>query len=105
MQCINCGKKINNKSKHCPNCGKYQPLADTNEKKARRPILSGLSVVLLVLGLLPLPILLIGIISLIFAGTLSNVSIVEIIVEVVKFILITSGIPLVLSFICKVLGK
>lgn len=105
MQCINCGKRLNDNSEYCSKCGKYQPLSTTSNKKAKRPILAGLSVVLLVLGLLPLPILLVGIISLVFAGTLSNVGVLEIIIEVVKFILITCGIPLLLSLFCKILSK
>ena len=105
MQCINCGKNLNDDSKYCNNCGKSQPLAKSNATQARRPFFAGLSVVLLVLGLLPLPILIIGVISLLVAGTIANTSIIEIGVHVVKFCFITSGIPLVLSLICKILSK
>ena len=30
MQCISCGKKLTEKDKVCPKCGKKQPLAETD---------------------------------------------------------------------------
>jgi len=105
MQCINCGKNLDDNYKYCNKCGKYQPLAKSDFKKARRPFFAGLSIVLLVLGLLPLPILLIGVASLMFAGTLVSASLSEIVIHIAKFCFITSGIPLVLSLICKIISK
>ena len=41
MQCISCGKKLTEKDKICPKCGKKQPLAE-NEKVTRFPLLKSL---------------------------------------------------------------
>lgn len=105
MQCINCGQELTDNTKYCNKCGKYQPLAKTNDKKSTRPFFANLSIVLFVIALIPIPILLIGIISLLFVGSISQASIIEVIIQVLKLIFITSGLPLILSLICKILSK
>lgn len=105
MQCINCGQTLTEDTKYCNKCGKYQPLAKTNDKMATRPFFANLSTILFVIGLIPIPILLLGIISLLFAGTISHTSFIEVFIQIIKLIFITSGLPLILSFICKLISK
>ncbi len=105
MQCIKCGKKLKDDVEKCPTCGKTQPLSKSSTIKAHRPFLAGISIILFVLALLPLPIIIIGSLSLFFAGQLSDASLIETIFQIIKFILLTSGIPLILSIVCKILSK
>lgn len=104
MQCINCGKKLTNNTKYCNSCGKYQPLAEPL-KETTRPVLANLSVIFLVVGLIPIPILLIGIMSLLFAGTISQTSIIEILLSCLKLSFFACGIPFILALICRLFSE
>ena len=88
MQCINCGQSLPEDNQYCPKCGKYQPLAKTNAKKTTRPVFANLSIIFLLIGIVPIPLMLIGVIALIFIGTISSVSLTEVLIPIIKFIFI-----------------
>lgn len=105
MQCINCGQSLPEDNQYCPKCGKYQPLAKTNDKKTTHPVFANLSIIFLLIGIIPIPLMLIGVATFIFIGTVSSVSVIEILIPIIKFIFITSGFPLLLALFFKLISK
>lgn len=99
MQCISCGKKLNDDQKICPKCGKAQPLAETNNL-TRRPILKSLASIFLLIGLIIVPLGLTGIVFLVFLSIQENLKLLEVILGLANILFITS-LPFILALIFK----
>ena len=99
MQCISCGKKLTEKDKICPKCGKSQPLAQT-EKITRCPNLKSLSPIFLLIGLIITPLSLIGITIFILISIYKEISILKFIFGLINIVFVTI-IPFLLALIFK----
>lgn len=99
MQCISCGKKLNEDDKVCPKCGKSQPLAETNNL-TRWPILKSLAPICLLIGLVIVPLGLTGLIFLIFLAIEKELKLLEVILGIANILFITV-LPFILAFIFK----
>ena len=99
MQCISCGKKLNEDDKVCPKCGKNQPLAETNNL-TRWPVLKSLAPICLLIGLVIVPLGLTGLIFLIFLAIQKDLKILEVILGLANILFITT-LPFILALIFK----
>lgn len=99
MQCISCGKKLTEKDKICPKCGKKQPLAE-NENVTRFPLLKSLSPIFLLIGLVLVPLGLTGIAFLIFISIQEKISVLRFIIGLVNILFVTA-LPFILAYIFK----
>ena len=99
MQCISCGKKLNEDDKVCPKCGKNQPLAETNNL-TRWPVLKSLAPICLLIGLVIVPLGLTGIIFLIFLAIQKDLKLLEVILGLANILFITA-LPFILALIFK----
>ena len=99
MQCISCGKKLTEKDKICPKCGKNQPLAET-DNVTKYPILKSLSPICLLIGLILIPLSLTGIAFLIFISITENISVFKFTIGLINILLVTS-VPFILAYIFK----
>lgn len=105
MQCINCGKKLEENTVICPTCGKNQPDAVPAKKKGKKSLFASISLLFLVVGLCIIPLLLLLIIVLSAVGIIAEASIIDVIIQITKFSLIIAGPPLLLSLLFYILGK
>ena len=99
MQCISCGKKLEEQDKICPKCGKKQPLAET-DNITRFPILKSLSPICLLIGLILIPLSLTGIAFLIFISVTENISILKFTLGLLNILFVTA-VPFILAYIFK----
>ena len=99
MQCISCGKKLNEDDKVCPKCGKNQPLAETNNL-TRWPLLKSLAPICLLIGLVIVPLGLTGLIFLIFLAIEKELKLLEVILGIANILFITV-LPFILALIFK----
>ena len=99
MQCISCGKKLTEKDKICPKCGKSQPLAET-ETITKCPNLKSLSPIFLLIGLIITPLALIGITILIFVSIYEEIPMLKFIFGLINIIFVTI-VPFLLALIFR----
>lgn len=99
MQCISCGKKLNDDDKVCPKCGKGQPLAETNNL-TKWPILKSLAPICLLIGLVIVPLGLTGIVFLIFLAIQKDLKLLEVLLGLTNILFITI-LPFLLALIFK----
>lgn len=99
MQCISCGKKLTEKDKVCPKCGKNQPLAET-DNITRFPLLKSLSPIFLLIGLVLIPLALTGIAFLIFISVHEKISVLKFIIGLINILFVTA-LPFILAYIFK----
>ena len=99
MQCISCGKKLEEHDKICPKCGKKQPLAET-DNITKFPILKSLSPICLLIGLILIPLSLTGIAFLIFISVTENISILKFTLGLLNIFFVTA-VPFILAYIFK----
>ena len=105
MQCLKCGKTLDDKTEICPKCGKSQPDAIPTKKTGLKSTFSSISLLFLVIGLCITPLLITLVIVISAVGLIAEVSIIDIIFQVGKFSLILAGPPLLISLIFYILGK
>lgn len=105
MYCIKCGKKIDNNTTKCLNCGKDHPDAAPARKTSKKACFASMSLIFLVISLCLLPLVGVVILVLFTMGLATEISIIEIIFQIVKWTLIMLSPTLLLSLIFYVLGK
>lgn len=99
MQCISCGKILEENQKICSKCGKKQPLAETKDL-TKRPILKSLSPLFLLVALTITPLSIVGISIFLFIAISEKIALYKIIIGIANILLITA-LPVILSIIFK----
>lgn len=96
MQCISCGKKLNEEDKICPKCGKKQPLAE-DEKLTKNPQLKSLAPICLLIGFMLLPIGILCLVGLIILSVLEKILIFKFVLSLLAIVTITL-LPFILAY-------
>lgn len=105
MQCLKCGKNLDDQTEICPNCGKHQPDAAPVKKTGLKSTFSSISLIFLVIGLCITPLLLVLVAVLATVGIITEASVLDVIFQIGKISLVTAGPPLLISLIFYILSK